>query len=161
MSLVELQKGHALNTRKIVKFAEGLSREESLFRPYDVVNNFVWNLGHITMVRNTLIKIANPEAKLDVYEHEKELFGNGAALQANEAYPDLSFILEHFTKRGEILNELLTTVSDEHFQKEGFMKFGPNPMTNAELLWFFYNHECEHLGEMKILKNILNRVRNA
>ncbi len=161
MPLTELQKSLALNTRKITKFAEGLSREESLFRPYDVVNNFVWNLGHITMVRNTLIKIASPEAKLDVYEHEKELFGNGAALQANEAYPELSFIIEHFIKRGEILNDLLETVSDEQLQKEGFLQFGPNKMTNENLLWFFYNHECEHLGEMKILKNILNRVRNA
>ena len=46
MQLTELQKGHSLNTRKIVKFAEGLSQEEALFRPYDAVNNFLWNLGN-------------------------------------------------------------------------------------------------------------------
>jgi uncharacterized damage-inducible protein DinB len=159
--LTELQKGHSLNTRKIVKFAEGLSQEEALFRPYDAVNNFLWNLGHITMVRNTLIKILNPTAKLDVYENERELFGNGSALQANEAYPELNFTLEHFVRRGEQINALIETVSDEYLQQESPIKIGPDPRTNAELLWFFYNHECEHLGEMKILKNLANRLRNA
>lgn len=161
MSLVELQNGLALNTRKITKFTEGLSQEEALFRPYDVVNNFVWNLGHITMVRNTFIKIVSPEAKLTVYENEKELFGKDAKLQENEVYPELSFLLEYFVKRGELLNELLATVSDEQLQKEGFLQFGPNKMTNETLLWFFYNHECEHLGELKVIKNIVNRLRNA
>ncbi len=159
--LTELQKGHSLNTRKIVKFAEGLSQEEALFRPYDAVNNFLWNLGHVTSVRNTLIKILNPTAKLDVYENEKELFGNGSSLQANEAYPELSFILEHFVKRGEEINALIEIVSDEYLQQESPIKIGPDPRTNEALLWFFYNHETEHLGEMKILKNLANRLRNA
>lgn len=159
--LTELQKGHSLNTRKIVKFAEGLSQEEALFRPYDAVNNFLWNLGHVTSVRNTLIKILNPTAKLETYENERELFGNGSALQANDAYPELSFILEHFVKRGEEINALAATVSDEHLAQEAFMKISPTLQTNGDLLWFFYNHECEHLGEMKILKNLANRLRNA
>lgn len=159
--LTELQKGHSLNTRKIVKFAEGLSQEEALFRPYDAVNNFLWNLGHATIVRNTIIKILNPTAQLEVYENERELFGNGSALQANDAYPALDFILEHFVKRGEEINALAATVSDEHLQQESSIKIGPDPRTNEALLWFFYNHETEHLGEMKILKNLLNRLRNA
>lgn len=159
--LTELQKGHSLNTRKIVKFAEGLSQEEALFRPYEAVNNFLWNLGHVTSVRNTLIKILNPTAKLETYENERELFGNGSALQANEDYPELGFILEHFVKRGEEINALAETVSDEHLAQEAFMKISPTLQTNGDLLWFFYNHECEHLGEMKILKNLANRLRNA
>lgn len=159
--LTELQKGLSLNTRKIVKFAEGLSQEEALFRPYDAVNNFLWNLGHATSVRNTIIKILNPAAQLDVYENERELFGNGSTLQPNEAYPELGFILEHFVKRGEQINALAATVSDEHLAQEAFMKISPTLQTNGDLIWFFYNHECEHLGEMKILKNLANRLRNA
>lgn len=159
--LTELQKGHLLNTQKIVKFAEGLSQEESLFRPYNAVNNFLWNLGHATYLRNTMIKTLNPTAKLDVYENEKDLFGNGSSLQANEAYPALSFILEQFVKRGEEINALIETVSEEHLQQESAIKIGPDPRTNEALLWFFYNHETEHLGEMKILKNLANRLRNA
>ncbi len=159
--LTELQKGLSLNTRKIVKFAEGLSQEESLFRPYDAVNNFLWNLGHATTVRNTIIKILNPTAQLEVYENERELFGKDSALKANDAYPELSFILEHFVKRGEQINALIEAASDEYLQQESPIKIGPDPRTNAELLWFFYNHETEHLGEMKILKNLANRLRNA
>lgn len=159
--LTELQKGHSLNTRKIIKFAEGLSQEEALFRPYDAVNNFLWNLGHATTVRNTIIKILNPTAQLEVYENERELFGKDSVLKANDAYPALAFILEHFVKRGEQINALTETVSDEYLQQESPIKIGPDPRTNAELLWFFYNHETEHLGEMKILKNLANRLRNA
>lgn len=159
--LTELQKGHSLNTRKIVKFAEGLSQEEALFRPYDAVNNFLWNLGHATSVRNTIIKILNPTAQLDVYKNERELFGKDSVLQPNEVYPALEFILEHFVKRGEQINALIEAASDEYLQQESPIKIGPDPRTNAELLWFFYNHETEHLGEMKILKNLANRLRNA
>ena len=159
--LTELQKGHSLNTRKIVKFTEGLSQEEALFRPYGAVNNFLWNLGHATTVRNTIIKILNPAVNLDVYENEREFFGNGSALQANEVYPEISFILEHFIKRGEQIHELLGTVSEEYLQQEATVKAGPDPLSNEALLWFFYNHETEHLGEMKILKNLANRLRNA
>lgn len=159
--LTELQKGLLLNTRKIVKFAEGLLQKEVLFRPYDAVNSFLWNLGHATYVRNTMIKILNPTAKLDVYDNEKELFGNGSSLQANEAYPALSFILEQFVKRGEEINVLIETVSVEQLQQESSIKIGLDPRTNEALLWFFYNHETEHLGEMKILKNLANRLRNA
>lgn len=159
--LTELQKGLSLNTRKIVKFAEGLSQEEVLFRPYDAVNNFLWNLGHATTVRNTIIKILNPTAQLEVYENERELFGKDSVLKANDAYPEFSFILEHFVKRGEQINALIETASDEYLQQESPIKIGPDPRTNAELLWFFYNHETEHLGEMKILKNLANRLRNA
>lgn len=159
--LTELQKGLSLNTQKILKFAEGLSQEEVLFRPYDAVNNFLWNLGHITTVRNTLIKILNPTAKLEVYENERELFGKDSVLQPNEAYPALAFIFEHFVKRGEQINALIATASDEYLQQESLIKIGPNPRTNEDLLWFFYNHETEHLGEMKILKNLANRLRNA
>jgi GH24 family phage-related lysozyme (muramidase) len=159
--LTELQKGLLLNSRKIVNFAEGLTQEEVLFRPYDAVNNFLWNLGHANYVRNTMIKILNPTAKLDVYDNEKELFGNGSSLQANEAYPALSFILEQFVKRGEEINVLIETVSVEQLQQESSIKIGSDPRTNEALLWFFYNHETEHLGEMKILKNLANRLRNA
>jgi GH24 family phage-related lysozyme (muramidase) len=159
--LTELQKGLLLNSRKIVKFAEGLTQEEVLFRPYDAVNNFLWNLGHANYVRNTMIKILNPTAKLDVYDNEKELFGNGSSLQANEAYPALSYILEQFVKRGEEINVLIETVSVEQLQQESSIKIGSDPRTNEALLWFFYNHETEHLGEMKILKNLANRLRNA
>jgi len=161
MSLVELQKGFGLNTRKITKFTEGLSQEEVLFRPYDKVNSFLWNLGHIAMVRNTLIKILNPTAKLAIYEGEKELFGMGASIKPNEDYPAIHDLLDHFVKRGTLVNELLETVSEEHLQAESSIKIGPDPRSNEALLWFFYNHETEHLGEMKVVKNILNRIRTA
>ncbi len=161
MHLTELQKGFTLNTRKITKFVEGLSQEDSLFRPYDKVNSFIWNLGHIAMVRNTIIKILNPDVKLELYEGEKELFGTGATIKPNEDYPAIASLLEYFAKRGVELNELLGTVSDEHLQSECAIKFGPNPLTNEGVICFFYNHECEHLGEMKVIKNIVNRLKNA
>ncbi|WP_435357076.1 DinB family protein [Emticicia sp. SJ17W-69] len=159
--LTELQKGLSLNTQKIIKFAEGLSQEEALSRPYDAVNNFLWNLGHVTTVRNTIIKVLNPTEKLTTYENERELFGNGSILQAEDAYPDLNFILGLFEKRGEKINELIEKVSEEYLDQESTIKVGPNPRSNEALLWFFYNHETEHLGEMKVIKNIINRLKNA
>jgi ATP-dependent DNA ligase len=55
----------------------------------------------------------------------------------NEAYPELGFILEHFVKRGEEINALAATVSDEHLAQEAFMKISPTLQTNGDLIWFF------------------------
>lgn len=154
-----LQKGIALNTRKISGYVADVSQDESLFRPYEKVNCLLWNLGHITMVRNTLIKILSPSTKLEIYPSENELFGRGAVLQSNDAYPSLESITEYFIKRGEILIELLANASAEHLQSEAAMKIGPNPQTNEELLFFLYNHETEHIGEIKVIKNIISRLR--
>ncbi len=155
----ELQKGIALNTRKITAYTAEISQEESLFRPYEKVNCLLWNLGHITMVRNTLIKIVSPSTKLESYPSEVELFGRGATLQNNEAYPSLESITQYFIKRGEILIELLGSASKEYLQQEATFKIGPNPQTNEELLYFLYNHETEHIGEIKVIKNIISRLK--
>jgi uncharacterized damage-inducible protein DinB len=157
--LKELQKGFNQNTHNISKFAEDLSEKESLFRPYDKVNHLVWNLGHITFVRNTIIKLLDPNPSLELFENERDLFMPGKELMPNEAYPPVNLILEHFIKRGQKIARLLEEVSDEQLQKESWLKIGTEPRTNENLVFYFYNHETEHLGEIKLLKNLALRLR--
>jgi uncharacterized damage-inducible protein DinB len=157
--LQELQRGFAQNTRNISKFIEDLSEKETLFRPYEKVNHIVWNLGHITFVRNTIIKLLDPNPSLDLFENERDLFMPGKDLMPNESYPQIGLILEHFVKRGQKISQLLGEVGDEQLQKESWLKIGSEPRTNENLVFYFYNHETEHLGEIKLLKNLTARLR--
>jgi uncharacterized damage-inducible protein DinB len=157
--LIELQKGFNQNTRNISRFVEELSEKESLFRPYDKVNHIVWNLGHITFVRNTIIKLLDPNPSIELFENERDLFMPGKELMPNEAYPPLTLILEHFIKRGDKIIQLLTEVSEEQLHKESWLKIGSEPRSNENILFYFYNHETEHLGEIKLLRNLTTRLR--
>lgn len=159
--LHELQKGFRQNTQNITKFVEGLSKKESLFRPYGKVNHIVWNLGHITFVRNTIIKLLDPNPSIELFENERDLFMPGKELMPDEVYPPLNLILEYFTKRGERIEQLLEEVSDEQLHKESWLKIGNEPRSNENYLFYFYNHEIEHLGEIKLLKNLANRLRKS
>ena len=161
-NLQELKKGLELNTRKVKKYSNELSAEERFFRPYEKVNHFIWHLGHLTYVRNTFIKLLD-ESKptLSLFEGEEILFGRNSVLAENAAYPAVEIILDAFENRGARISELLESVSEEWLNQESFLKFGPNYITNAEQVWFFYNHETEHLGEMKTVKNLAIRLREV
>lgn len=157
--LKELQKGFNQNTESVRKFVSEINAKEVFFRPYDKVNHFIWNLGHITFVRNTLIKLLDANPSLELFDNERELFMPGKGLMPNDAYPALDLVLEHFVKRGEKINQLLEVVSDDQLHKESWLKMGSEPRTNQNHVFFFYNHEIEHLGELKLLKNLAIRIR--
>lgn len=159
-NLQQLKSGLELNTKKALKYLEMLEGDEIYFRPYDKVNHNAWHLGHITFVRNTIIRILDPTQKLEMYPEEKGLFAPGTPLLDNTVFPDIAVIKEAFQKRGEKIMELISNVSDEHLNTESWLKlpFLPNG-TNKDFVLFFYNHETEHVGEMKVIKNIATRIR--
>jgi uncharacterized damage-inducible protein DinB len=159
-NLQQLKSGLELNTKKALKYVETLEGDEIFFRPYDKVNHNAWHLGHITFVRNTIIRLLDPTQKLEMYAEEKGLFAPGTPLLENFAFPNIAVIKDAFQKRGDKITELINSVSEEHLNTESWFKlpFLPNA-TNQDFVFFFYNHETEHLGEMKVTRNIATRIR--
>jgi hypothetical protein len=154
-----LQKGFLISSSRIAKVASTISGDEIFFRPYDKVNHLAWEIGHLTFLRNTIIKILNPAEKLSVYEGEREAFAPGTSLLANEAYPKLEDLLSIFQTRGERIIELLAEVTPEQWDAESIIKL-PFGKTVGEQVSFFLLHENTHYGEMSYLKNIIVRLRD-
>jgi hypothetical protein len=162
MNLTEyIQNGLRYNTQKLQGICEQLSQDELFFQPYGNVNHLVWQLGHLMFVRNTMIKLLNGEEKLIVLPTERQLFGPGCKIEAPENYPALSELLAHFASRGERISALLGTVTAERLAEESFLKLPNMGVSYGQQVHSFYIHECNHLGEINVLKNIVAKNRES
>ncbi|MEA5256171.1 DinB family protein [Arcicella aquatica] len=153
-----LQKGFALSNSRITKLASLINQEEAFFRPYDKVNHFTWELGHLTFVRNTIIKLLNPSEKLSTFHNERITFAPGTALLEDEMYPPLDSLVATFQQRGERIIALLAEINQERWDIESPYKL-PAGNTVGDQVSFFLLHENTHYGEMSYLKNIIVRLR--
>jgi len=153
-----LQKGFAVSNNRITKLASLINQEEAFFRPYDKVNHFTWELGHVTFVRNTIIKLLNPTEKLSAFDNERITFAPGTALLNNEMYPTLDNLVATFQQRGERIIALLAEINQEKWDTESPYKL-PAGNTVGDQVSFFLLHENTHYGEMSYLKNIIVRLR--
>jgi hypothetical protein len=158
MNIIPLmQQGFASSSKRVAKMAENFSGDEIFFRPYDKVNHFAWEVGHLAFIRNTIIKLLNPTEKLESVGNERIIFAPGTPLQANVMFSPLDESVEALQKRGDRIVELLTDLTQEHWDSESPFKL-PFGTTVGSQVWTFFMHESFHLGEMSYLKNIL--VRN-
>jgi DinB superfamily len=158
MNIIPLmQQGFASSSKRVAKMAENFSGDEIFFRPYDKVNHFAWEVGHLAFIRNTIIKLLNPAEKLESLGNERIIFAPGTPLQANDMFSTLEESVEALQKRGERIVELLTDLTQEQWDSESPFKL-PFGTTLGSQVWTFFMHESFHLGEMSYLKNIL--VRN-
>ncbi len=158
MNIIPLmQQGFASSSKRVAKMAENFSGDEIFFRPYDKVNHFAWEVGHLAFIRNTIIKILNPSEKLESLGNERIIFAPGTPLQANDMFSSKEEAVEALQKRGERINELLVNLTQEQWDSESHIKL-PFGTTVGSQVWVFFMHESFHLGEMSYLKNIL--VRN-
>jgi DinB superfamily len=158
MNIIPLmQQGFASSSKRVAKMAENFSGDEIFFRPYDKVNHFAWEVGHLAFIRNTIIKLLNPAEKLESVGNERIIFAPDTPLQANEMFSPLDESVEALQKRGDRIVELLANLTQEHWDSESPFKL-PFGTTVGSQVWTFFMHESFHLGEMSYLKNIL--VRN-
>jgi hypothetical protein len=156
-----LREEYNLNTRRISETFAKLSEAERHFRPYGNINSFVWELGHLTLTRNTLVKLLNPAEKLTILPDEGKLFGFGSQPQVPEAYPNSEELLAAFQSRGARLVELLGSVSAERWEAPSPYPFPNMPPTVVGQVLGLLLHERMHLGEMNVLRNIVVKNREA
>ena len=160
MNIIPLmQQGFAGSSKRITKMSESFSGDEIFFRPYDKVNHFAWEVGHLASIRNTIIKLLNPTEKLEFFENERMMFAPGTPLQSNDTFPPLSDILAALQTRGERIIELLNGLTQEHWDSESPFKL-PFGTTVGSQIWVFFLHESFHVGEGSYLKNILVRTKS-
>ena len=156
-----IQQGLAYNTQKLRDICQQMSADELFFQPYGNVNHLVWQLGHLMFVRNTMIKILNSDEKLSVLPTERQLFAPGCKIETPDNYPALAELLEHFASRGERIGQLLGQAPAELLDQDSSYNLPNMGRTRGQQIYFFYIHECNHLGEINVLKNIIVKNRET
>ncbi len=163
MNILEnLQKGFASNTARLDKIMAQMNYDESHFRAYGNTNPLIWQIGHLNYVRNTITKLLDSSAKLELMEAEKELFGPQCQIQHHELYPKPEVLMEVFKQRGSRIIEMLKTTTAETWAAESpfahLAFFGPS---RGEQIYGFFLHENQHLGEANMVKNIILKNRTT
>jgi hypothetical protein len=141
------------------KLLSSLNSEELYFRPYHNTNHLVWQMGHIGIIRNSIIRLAGGEF-LPILENEKNLFGSGSKIIENNAYPKIELIIEAFEKRGEAIAELINKIDDQKLSETSPFNLPTKENTIGDHIHFFLMHEARHLGEMSLIKNIVLKNRD-
>jgi DinB superfamily len=159
MDTLTIKKSFQVNSNRIAKACEGITQTEALFRPYDKTNSLLWHVGHLSSVRNTILKLLNPNEKLDVLPQERELFGLGSQIAEASAYPPLETMLAVFQARGARIGELLDSVTDERWAAESQFNIPSLGTTVGQQVYSFMIHEANHYGEINVTKLLIHRLR--
>jgi uncharacterized protein YdhG (YjbR/CyaY superfamily) len=153
-----LKRGLSYHDQKVKKATEGITQAEALFRPYNSANSLLWEVGHLAFFRNTYIKLLNPTEKLEKLPNETALFGFGSTNHAPEVYPSRESVVAAFLARGQRIDELLATVSPEHWESNSPINF-PGGKTVGSQIEFLMLHEAMHSGELMYISTLIRRLR--
>ena len=161
MNILEtLPKGFAGTTKRLNGIFAQMSQEEMHFRAFGNTNPLIWQIGHLNYVRNTIMKLIDSNAKLELMENEKELFGPNCQITNPEAYPHPTTLMEVFEARGQRIIEMLQTATPEQLAAESpfahLSFFGPS---RADQIYGFFLHENQHYGEANMTRTIIVKNR--
>jgi uncharacterized damage-inducible protein DinB len=140
------------NNVEIVKMqAAGLSQADSLVQLPFRSNCFNWVLGHLLSNRRTVLRLLGdeqtiPEAQIARYE-----YGSEPVTGEEEGVLSVETLLALLDKAQAQIARRLDTISDEELARP-MLPFGTRERTLGEWLFFFYFHDCYHVGQTEILR---------
>jgi len=118
-------------------------------------NTLRWHAGHVVTVAETLL-FGYPNQTDHVPENYNDLFATGTKpADWNTPAPSLTEIVNQL----EAQKERMENVSDEYLQKDldFTLPFG-NFKTYGDIYKMLIQHEVEHLGKMKAMKQVVEKV---
>jgi uncharacterized damage-inducible protein DinB len=139
------------NVETIKMQAAGLSQADSLVQLPFRANCLNWVLGHLVSNRRTILKLLGDEQTIDGgliarYEYGSEpITGEAEGVLALEQLLGLLDLAQ-----GQIANRLEAITDDE--LAHPLTLFGPRERTLGEWLFFFYFHDCYHVGQTELLR---------
>jgi hypothetical protein len=154
----ELSHDYGTNTWLIQRLTGDISHPESLAQPSFPANCMNWVLGHIIYRRNTALDLlGDPGVWEDGLE---DLYRSGSEpiepASPCRAFGDLQEDLEETKRR---LEAALGQISDAALDAIGKTDRGEKPV--AEHLQGLHWHETFHLGQLDVLRSLINAQRDA
>jgi uncharacterized damage-inducible protein DinB len=131
--------------------AAGLSQADSLVQLPFRSNCFNWVLGHLLSNRRTVLRLLGdeqtiPEAQIARYE-----YGSEPVTGEEEGVLSVEALLALLDKAQAQIARRLDAISDEELARP-MLPFGTRERTLGEWLFFFYFHDCYHVGQTEILR---------
>lgn len=151
ISLEQLGKEFARNTRVIEMQIEGLTHEDSLLQPDMRGNCMNWVLGHIAVNRDRVLKMIGDKLLLTEEQQSRYMHGSDAITQDGEDVIRLEGLLELLQTGQERIEAGLAQLDpsklDEMVGEEGKTRFG-------DQMHFWYFHETYHTGQTEYLRQL-------
>lgn len=140
------------NNVEIVKMqAAGLSQTDSLLQLPFRANCFNWVLGHLLSNRRTVLKLLGDEQTLDGTLIARYEYGSEPVVGEDEGVLQLEQMLDMLDQAQEQIAKLLEAITDDDLERL-LIVFGTRERTLGEWLFFFYFHDCYHVGQLEILR---------
>ena len=140
------------NNIEIVKMqTAGLTQADSLVQLPFRSNCLNWVLGHLLSNRRTILKLLGDEQTIDEALIARYDYGSEPIIADGEGVLTLEQLLALLDKAQAQIARLLEAIMDEQLARP-LLPFGTRERTLGEWLFFFYFHDCYHVGQTEILR---------
>lgn len=140
------------NNIEIVKMqAAGLTQADSLVQLPFRSNCLNWVLGHLVSNRRTVLKLLGDEQTITAQMIARYEYGSAPVTGEGEGVLSVEMLLELLDKAQLQIAKRLEAISDEELAHP-MLPFGTQERTLGEWLFFFYFHDCYHVGQTEILR---------
>ena len=138
-----------MNSRLFMNALEGVTDEQAKHRISDHNNPFIWLATHTVWARfNTCGMLGKPATK-NPYEG---MFENFKPYDSSVSYPTLEEIKTEWNNATQLLNEALSSVSEEHLAADCPLKSPIGDFTFGGTVAFLTQHESYDIGQLAFLK---------
>ena len=140
------------NNIEIVKMqTAGLTQADSLLQLPFRSNCLNWVLGHLLSNRRTILKLLGDEQTIDEALIARYDYGSEPVTGDGEGVLSVETLLAWLDKAQAQIAKRLEVISEEELASP-MLPFGTRERTLGEWLFFFYFHDCYHVGQTEILR---------
>jgi len=140
------------NNIEIIKMqTAGLTQADTLVQLPFRGNCFNWVLGHLLSNRRTVLKLLGDEQTLDESLVARYEYGSEPVVGDGEGVLPLEQLLSLLDLAQEKIAARLAEITPEELARPTIV-FGDHARTLGEWLFFFYFHDCYHIGQTEILR---------
>jgi uncharacterized damage-inducible protein DinB len=144
----------ARNAMFVRRQAEGLTQEDSLRQLPFRGNCMNWVLGHIAVNRDGILKMLG-EAPLMGAEGERYKRESDALTEPGPGVLQLDELLDRIDRAQEHIAATLGGMDDAALSRE--VTIGESTRTVAQRVFFSYFHECYHVGQTEMLRQLAGK----
>lgn len=144
-----------LSRRVLTRLIKDISKEELDVQLPELNNTLRWHIGHCIVIPENYMS-HYPEDSEPIPAHYHDLFAvDTSPKQWVTEPPSYEELLEEFEKQTIRLNKQMTEdfINEPLKEKLPFGRFS----TYGELFVFVIHHETEHIGQMKTMRQFINK----
>jgi uncharacterized damage-inducible protein DinB len=142
-----------LNNGLVTRVLEGLDDDDVWRRPGDAGNPIGWLVGHVTIVRSSLLaELGAP------FDHGLgSVFSRGEAIKDRSSYPPRTAIEAAWHDTHARMRDAFAAITDAWLAEPSRGKPLPGAKTMADRLSFLAFHESYHVGQMAYVRRLIGR----